>query len=229
VPKKSTTKKPKEPAEIDEDGYIIVTGKNTARRPQQQMQPQQAARGQPTTQYEALSSDEDDEDEESKSDEDEEEDSKSKEEDSNKKEAPRAQQPRLTREIRALGITQESIEKSEEPRPTRSKMTRELRSLGTIPPSEKSATTATSNNNEGSSGAIHSAITSDPGVPTTFFGPKSNVWRPASYEELMSFLNRKAFKKQDKRLVKEQLRRKLMTTKWIFKEKINPDGTIKYK
>jgi hypothetical protein len=48
----------------------------------------------------------------------------------------------------------------------------------------------------------------------------SHVWRPAIYEELMSFLNRKAFKKRDKKLVIEQLRRKLMTTKWIFKEKI---------
>jgi hypothetical protein len=50
-----------QPAEIDEDGFILVTGKNAARRPQQQIQPQQAARGQPTTQYEVLSSDEDDE------------------------------------------------------------------------------------------------------------------------------------------------------------------------
>jgi Reverse transcriptase (RNA-dependent DNA polymerase) len=31
------------------------------------------------------------------------------------------------------------------------------------------------------------------------------------------------------KLVIEQLRRKLMTTKLIFKETINPDGTIKYK
>jgi hypothetical protein len=60
------------------------------------------------------------------------------EEDNNKKEAPRTQRPKLTRELRALGITQESDEKSEEPRPTRSKMTRELRSLGTIPPAEES-------------------------------------------------------------------------------------------
>jgi Reverse transcriptase (RNA-dependent DNA polymerase) len=57
----------------------------------------------------------------------------------------------------------------------------------------------------------------------------SHVWRPAIYEELMSFINRKSFKKRDKKLVIEQLRRQLMTTKWIFKEKINPDGTIKYK
>jgi Reverse transcriptase (RNA-dependent DNA polymerase) len=27
----------------------------------------------------------------------------------------------------------------------------------------------------------------------------------------------------------EQLKRKLITTKWIFKEKIKPDSTIKYK
>jgi Reverse transcriptase (RNA-dependent DNA polymerase) len=45
----------------------------------------------------------------------------------------------------------------------------------------------------------------------------------------MSFISRKAFKKQGKKHVIEQLRRKLMTTKWIFKEKINLDGTIKYK
>jgi hypothetical protein len=186
------------PAEIDGDSFILVTGKNAARRPQQQIQSQQPARGQPTTQYDALSSDEDDEDEESKSDEDDEdeesksdgdkkdEEIKSKEEDNNKRKAPRTQKPRSTRELRAPGISQESDEKSEEPRPTRSKMTRELRSLGTIPPSEESTTTTTSSNNEGSPGAIHSAITSDPGVPTTFdkayCGPMSHIWRPAIYE-----------------------------------------------
>jgi Reverse transcriptase (RNA-dependent DNA polymerase) len=44
----------------------------------------------------------------------------------------------------------------------------------------------------------------------------------------MSFISTKPFKKRDKKQVIEQLRRKLMTTKWIFKEKINADGTIKY-
>jgi hypothetical protein len=56
--KKSTTKKPKEPAEIDGDGFILVTVKNAVRRPQQQIQPQQAERVPPTTQYDVLSSDE---------------------------------------------------------------------------------------------------------------------------------------------------------------------------
>jgi hypothetical protein len=45
----------------------------------------------------------------------------------------------------------------------------------------------------------------------------------------MSFISRKVFKKRNKPQIIQQLKRKLMTTKWIFKEKINPDGTIKYK
>jgi hypothetical protein len=110
VAKSSTSKKPKEPAEIDEDGFILVKGKNAGRRPRQKIQPQQAARGQPTAQYDALSSDEDDEDEESKSEEDDkDEESKSKEDGNNNKEEPRTQQPRLTREFRALGITQDRM------------------------------------------------------------------------------------------------------------------------
>jgi hypothetical protein len=62
--KKLTTRKSQRPAEIDEHGFILVTGKNAAIRQQQQIQPQQATRGQPITQYEVLSSDEDDEEEE---------------------------------------------------------------------------------------------------------------------------------------------------------------------
>jgi hypothetical protein len=46
---------------------------------------------------------------------------------------------------------------------------------------------------------LYSAITSNPGVPSTFeeafFGPMSHVGRPAIYEELMSFISRKSFKK----------------------------------
>jgi hypothetical protein len=45
----------------------------------------------------------------------------------------------------------------------------------------------------------------------------------------MSFISRKVFKKRNKQNIIQQLKRKLMTTKWILTEKINPDGTIKYK
>jgi Reverse transcriptase (RNA-dependent DNA polymerase) len=76
-------------------------------------------------------------------------------------------------------------------------------------------------------------VTSDPGVPQTFdeafVGPNKEFWRPAIYKELMSFISRKVFKTRNKQQIIQQLKRKLMTTKWIFKEKINPDGTIKYK
>jgi Reverse transcriptase (RNA-dependent DNA polymerase) len=80
--------------------------------------------------------------------------------------------------------------------------------------------------------AIYLAVTSDLGVPQTFeeafFGPNKKFWRPAIYEELMRFISR-IFKKRNKQQIIQQLKRKIMTTKWIFKEKINPDGTIKYK
>jgi Reverse transcriptase (RNA-dependent DNA polymerase) len=46
---------------------------------------------------------------------------------------------------------------------------------------------------------------------------------------LTSFISRKVFKKRKKQQIIQQLKRKLMTTKWIFKEKINTDGTINYK
>jgi hypothetical protein len=57
IAKKPVPKKPQDPAEIDDDGFVLVTGKNAARRSQQRTKPQQAARGQPTTQYDVLSSD----------------------------------------------------------------------------------------------------------------------------------------------------------------------------
>jgi hypothetical protein len=68
---------------------------------------------------------------------------------------------------------------------------------------------------------VYSAIKSDPGVPSTFEEAFfwTHVSKPAIYEELMSFISRKAFKKQDKKHVIEQLRRKLMTSKWILMRK----------
>jgi hypothetical protein len=70
-------------------------------------------------------------------------------------------------------------------------------------------------------------VTSDPGVPQTFeesfFEPNKEFWRPAIYEVLMSFISRKVFKKRNKQKIIQQLKRKLMT-KWIIKEKSNPDG-----
>jgi hypothetical protein len=48
-------------------------------------------------------------------------------------------------------------------------------------------------------------VTSDPGVPQTFeeafFGPNKEFWRPAIYEELISFISRKVFKKRNKQQI----------------------------
>jgi hypothetical protein len=62
------------------------------------------------------------------------------------------------------------------------------------------------------------------------FGPNIEFWRPVIYEELMSFVCSKVFKKKKKRhRVLQELSRKLMTMKLIFKEKTNSDDTTKYK
>jgi hypothetical protein len=104
------------------------------------------------------------------------------------------------------------------PKPQRPRLARELRALVITPTDSESVHTINETPRE-----VYSAITSDPGVPSAFeeafFGPMSHVWRPEIYGELMSFISRKAFKKQNKKHVIEQLRRKRMTTKWIFKVK----------
>jgi hypothetical protein len=118
----------------------------------------------------------------------------------------------MARELRALGITQDSEDEESKAKSIRPRLTRERKALGTT-----STGTGSSNENEGKADTSsednepprreYSAITSDPVVPTTFeeafFGPKSNVWRPAIYEELMSFISRRAFRKRDKKQVIE--------------------------
>jgi hypothetical protein len=100
------------------------------------------------------------------------------------------------------------------PRP---RLTQELRALGVIPP--RSTGTEESKDDDEVVEAIYSAVTSDPGVPQTFeeafFGRNKEFWIPAIYEELMSFISRKVFKKRNKQQIIQQLTRKLMTTKQL--------------
>jgi hypothetical protein len=88
-----------------------------------------------------------------------------KDDDDNDEEESKSQRPRLARELQASAIT-----------PTDSE------SVNTINETPRE---------------VYSAIASGPGVPSTFeeafFGPMSHVWRPAIYEELMSFISRKIF------------------------------------
>jgi phage repressor protein C with HTH and peptisase S24 domain len=62
---------------------------------------------------------------------------------------------------------------------------------------------------------IYSAIMSDTGEPSTFEEAffESKFWRPAIYKEIINFAKRKVWKKVNKKVVIESLKRKQMTTK----------------
>jgi hypothetical protein len=64
---------------------------------------------------------------------------------------------------------------------------------------------------------FYSAIKSDPGEPSTFeeafFGKDSKFWRPAIYKEIINFAKRKVWKKVNKMVVIESLKRIYQTQK----------------
>jgi hypothetical protein len=80
---------------------------------------------------------------------------------------------------------------------------------------------------------IYSAITSDPGEPTTvkeaLSGPDKVKWGEAMKKEIDNFMSRGVWKKVSRREVINDMKRKLITCKWIFKQKIEQDGTIRFK
>ena len=59
-------------------------------------------------------------------------------------------------------------------------------------------------------------------------GPEKEKWKQAIGKEAMNFISRKGWKKVPKSIPKG-LHRKIMKAKTIFKKKLEPDGTIKYK
>ena len=79
----------------------------------------------------------------------------------------------------------------------------------------------------------YSAIISDPGEPTTIKqameGSESKQWAEAIKTEIKNFMDRKVWKKVSRQDTMERLKRKLITTKWIFKKKIEIDNSIRYK
>ena len=101
---------------------------------------------------------------------------------------------------------------------------RELRNLNT----EYNPTVGETNYAE-----VFSAITSDPGEPSTLkqalSGPEADKWIIAVKSEINNFLTRKVWKKVKRSEAMTNGRRTLMTTKWVFKKKIEADGTIRYK
>jgi hypothetical protein len=65
-------------------------------------------------------------------------------------------------------------------------------------------------------------------VAEALAGPECEQWKNAMGSEAMNFISRKGWKKV-KKLLPKALKRKIMKAKTIFKKKIEPDGTIKYK
>jgi hypothetical protein len=80
---------------------------------------------------------------------------------------------------------------------------------------------------------VNSAITSDPGEPATMkealASPESKQWKESIKKEINNFLDRKVWKKVNRKTVLSELKRKLITTKWIFKKKVEQDKTIRFK
>ena len=107
---------------------------------------------------------------------------------------------------------------------------RELRGLGvtTIPAVRNLHT-----NYNPTMGQVYSAITSDPGEPTTFNqaikGLDRVKWMDATRKEIKNFLDRKVWKKVPREQVMKQHNRKLIGTKWVYKKKVEQDNTIRYK
>ena len=125
---------------------------------------------------------------------------------------------KLSREVRGLDTNYNPITQS----------TRETRRLHT-------EYNPTIGNNEINwiSTHVYSAITSDPGEPTTLkealSGSETPQWREAIKKEIQNFLTRKVWKKVPREKVVKEMKRKLITTKWIFKKKIEQDGSIRFK
>ena len=128
------------------------------------------------------------------------------------------------REMRSLGIVRASD------------VPREVRNLNTeYNPTINEANYAqyVQSYSEASQYHVYSAITSDPGEPATLkeamSGPESDKWILAVKSEINNFLSRKVWKKVPRLKAMVNGRTKLMTTKWVFKKKIEQDGSIRYK
>jgi len=80
---------------------------------------------------------------------------------------------------------------------------------------------------------VYSAVTSDPGEPTSFkeaiTGPNKEKWIEAIKKELNNFMSRGVWQKIPRTKVVGEMKRKLITCKWIFKKKLEQDGSIRFK
>jgi hypothetical protein len=60
-------------------------------------------------------------------------------------------------------------------------------------------------------------------------GPDRQKWQEAMKKEISNFLDRKVWQKVPRDQIMKEMKRKLITTKWIYKKKIEQDQSIRYK
>ena len=76
-------------------------------------------------------------------------------------------------------------------------------------------------------------LISDPGEPKTMkealIGPDRDKWIEAVKKEITNFMSRGVWKPVSRKKVTDVMKRKLISTKWIFKKKTEQDNTIRHK
>jgi Reverse transcriptase (RNA-dependent DNA polymerase) len=80
---------------------------------------------------------------------------------------------------------------------------------------------------------VNLTISSAPGEPKTMrealLGPEKELWKESIKKEITNFMSRGVWKPVSRKMVTEQMKRKLISTKWIFKKKTEQDNTIRHK
>jgi hypothetical protein len=114
--------------------------------------------------------------------------------------------------------TEEGEETEEEERPRQTRLRRDLRALGIA----QNRRNERDSYDEDTALAVYSAISSNPGEPSTFEevfnGPSKEKWRKAIHEELSNFAKRGVWKMVNRDQMIKNLKRKPIKTKWVFKK-----------
>jgi hypothetical protein len=129
----------------------------------------------------------------------------------------------------------EDINENNNERKPKPKHSRELKNLGVIPKTSvpKQVQKLHTYYNPTFTEQINMAIASDPGEPSTMKealnGSEKEKWKEAVKKEINNFLQRGVWKKVSREDVIMNQKRKLITTKWVFKKKVEQDKSIRYK
>jgi transposase InsO family protein len=129
----------------------------------------------------------------------------------------------------------EDINEEQDETKPKAKHSRELKNLGVIPKGTvpKQVQKLNTSYNPTFTEQINMAIASDPGEPSTMKealnGPEKEKWKEAVKKEINNFLQRGVWKKVSREDTIVNQKRKLITTKWVFKKKIEQDNSIRYK